>query len=83
MDDARCRRYFLDANSTTYHRQYEALRSVFAEKRSQKEVAKQFGYTYGSFRQLVCMFRRSMRDGDGDGTSPFFESLRSAGRSSR
>ena len=30
MDDSHCRRFFLDASSTTYHRQYEALRAVSA-----------------------------------------------------
>lgn len=85
MDDASCREYFTTAKSTTYHRQYEALRSVFVEGRSQMEVAREFGYSYGSFRQLVLEFRCSMREGfaDANGESPFFESPHSAGRRRR
>jgi DNA-directed RNA polymerase specialized sigma24 family protein len=79
MDDSRCRQFFAEASSTTYHRQYEALRAVFYEERSQKEVAEQFGYTYGSLRQLVHGFRKSVRDGL---PTPFFESLVSADRRS-
>ncbi len=85
MDDASCREYFTDAKSTTYHRQYEALRSVFVDDRSQMEVAEEFGYSYGSLRQLVFEFRRSMGEGfvDAKGESPFFESPNSAGRRRR
>jgi DNA-directed RNA polymerase specialized sigma24 family protein len=79
MDDSRCRQFFAEASSTTYHRQDEALRAVFYEERSQKEVAEQFGYTYGSLRQLVHGFRKSVRDGL---PTPFFESLVSADRRS-
>ena len=52
MDDIRCREFFAQPTQP-YHRQYEALRAVFLEGRSQKEVADQFGYTYDSLRQLV------------------------------
>ncbi len=85
MDDASCREYFTAAKSTTYHRQYEALRSVFVEGRPQREIAEEFGYTYGSLRQLVFEFRRSMRNGvvDDNGESPFFESPNSVGRRRR
>ena len=84
MDDTRCRQYFVDANSTTYHRQYEVLRAVFVEERSQNEVADQFGYTHGSVRQLVHQFRQAMNEGNADdGASPFFESPNPAGRSRR
>ena len=79
MDDSRCRQFFEDANSTTYHRQYEALRAVFCEGHSQKDVAEQFGYTHGSLRQLVHGFRKSVRDGL---PTPFFESPTSAGQRS-
>lgn len=43
----------------TAHRQYEALRAYFVDRRPGKEVADQFGYTLGSFWQLVHEFRRS------------------------
>ena len=51
-------RFFLEpANST--HRQYEALRAYFVEGLSNKEAAKRFGYTEGSFRILVHNFRQN------------------------
>lgn len=43
----------------TAHRQYEALRAYFVDRRPGKEVANQFGYTLGSFWQLVHEFRRN------------------------
>jgi hypothetical protein len=39
MDDTRCRQFFSDADSTIYHRQYEALRAVFVEGLPQNDVA--------------------------------------------
>lgn len=42
------------------HRQYEALRAYFVEKRPSSEVARQFGYTPGSFRVLCSDFRRDV-----------------------
>ena len=68
MDDTQCQDYFAKPTHT-YHRQYEALRAVFVEGRRQKEVARSFGYSYDSFRQLVRQFRRA-------GGSPFFEMFR-------
>jgi transposase len=51
-------RFFLQpANST--HRQYEALRAYFVEGLSNKQVAKRFGYTEGSFRVLAHEFRKN------------------------
>ena len=44
------------ANST--HRQYEALRAFFVDKLPSQEAARRFGYSPGSFRVLVCQFRR-------------------------
>ena len=54
------------------HRRYEALRAVFLDGRSQKEVADHFGYRYSTLRQLVYEFRRHGLDGDE--ASPFFAS---------
>ncbi len=48
--------FFLTPQNTK-HRQYEALRTYFVEGRSAREVAERFGYTVGSFRQLVHQFR--------------------------
>jgi hypothetical protein len=75
MDDKQCRRFFLDADSATYHRQYEALRAIFVDGLPQNDVAATYGYTSGSMRQLVHGFRRAMRS---DSPPPFFNSPRSA-----
>jgi hypothetical protein len=79
MDDTRCRRFFFEADSATYHRQYEALRAIFVEGRPQNDVADQYGYTHGSMRQLVHCFRTAMRSGS---PPPFFKRQGSAGRRS-
>jgi len=49
-------RVFLEP-STAVHRQYEALRAYFVERRSCAAVAERFGYTPGSFRVLAHKFR--------------------------
>jgi len=72
MDDTACQAFFLQPTQT-YHRRYEALRAVFVEGRSQKDVAAEFGFTYGSMRQLVFDFRQYCDAQDGPGVSPFFE----------
>ncbi len=77
MDAARCRRFFLDADSATYHRQYEALRAVFVDGHPQNDVADKYGYTHGSMRQLVHQFWTAMRS---DSPPPFFRSRGSVGR---
>jgi transposase len=71
MDDSRCREFFSQPTQS-YHRQYEALRAVFMEGHSQKEVADRFGYTYDSLRQLVHEFRK--QGGPVSDGSPFFVS---------
>jgi len=55
---------FLQPTNPT-HRQYEALRAYFVDNLSNKEAAKRFGYTEGSFRVLVHHFRQ-------DSHRPFF-----------
>lgn len=40
-----------------FHRQYEALRAVFIEGRTQKDVAQEFGFQYSTLRQMVYDFR--------------------------
>jgi hypothetical protein len=42
MDDAALSQFFLRPTQTC-HRQYEALRAVFVDERSQKIVAEEFG----------------------------------------
>jgi hypothetical protein len=76
MDDLRCRRFFLDADSAIYHRQYEALRAIFVDGLPQNDVADQYGYTYGSMRQLVHRFRTAIRAGS---PPPFFKNPSPAG----
>ena len=71
MDDIRCRAFFIQP-AQPYHRQYEALRAVFVEGHSQKEVADRFGYTYDSLRQLVRAFRQ--QDQQALASAPFFAS---------
>jgi DNA-directed RNA polymerase specialized sigma24 family protein len=71
MDDTPCREFFSQPTNP-YHRRYEALRAVFVEGRSLQEVAEQFGFEYGSLRQLVYEFRQHCRH-PAD-ASPFFES---------
>jgi transposase len=51
-------RFFLEPANAT-HRQYEALRAYFVEGVTNKEAAKRFGYSEGSFRVLVHQFRQS------------------------
>jgi hypothetical protein len=71
MDDtAYCE--FFQQPTQTYHRRYEALRAVFVDQRCQKEVARAFGFTYDSMRQLVGEFRRYC-DADRNTQDPFFE----------
>lgn len=52
-----CRRFFR-APQHPKQRQYEALRRYFVEARPSQEVAREFGYTAGSFRVLCHQFRR-------------------------
>ena len=71
MDDTACRQFFTDPDQTC-HGRYEALRAVFVDGRSQKEIAAEFGYTYGTMRQLVLKFRQYCNDEDKPSDSPFF-----------
>jgi transposase len=71
MDDIRCKQFFAQPTQP-YHRQYEALRAIFLEGHSQKEVADRFGYTYDSLRQLVRDFRQ--QDDHASASAPFFAS---------
>lgn len=72
MDDMAYRQFFAQPDQT-YQRQYEALRAVFADGRSQKDVAEQFGFTYGTMRQLVFKFRQVCDDHRQPTESLFFE----------
>ena len=71
MDDTPYREFFARPTHP-YHRRYEALRAVFLDGRSQKDVAEHFGYRYSTLRQMVYEFRRQGHN-PGD-ASPFFAS---------
>lgn len=79
MEDAACVNFFSHPTQT-YHRQYEALRAVFVDGRSQKDVADEFGFEYSSFRQLVSQFRRDRNSAEPSVESPFFEAFQLGGR---
>ncbi len=55
-----CQRFFLEPASAK-QRQYEALRAFFVGQQPSAKVARQFGYTPGSFAVLCHHFRRESR----------------------
>lgn len=57
-DLIQCRRFF-DEPDNPKQRQYEALRAYFKEDLPSDEVARIFGYSPGSFRQLCHEFRNT------------------------
>jgi hypothetical protein len=69
MDDIPYQDFFLHP-SQVLHRQYEALRTVFVEHQPLAQVAQQFGYSYGSLRNLVAEFRTRCRAGQATPFSP-------------
>ncbi len=72
MDNTPFRKFFSHPVNP-YHRRYEALRAVFVDGRSQKEVAEHFGFHYSSMRQLVYEFRQHCRTPEPTTQgSPFF-----------
>jgi transposase len=52
-----CRKFFLTPVSAK-QRQYEALRAYFVDGRPSRDVARDFGYSAGSFQVLCHHFRR-------------------------
>jgi len=70
MENPRLREFFSQP-ANLYQRRYEALRAVFLEERSQREVAEEFGFQYPSFRQLIYEFRQRQHAPD---ASVFFGS---------
>jgi transposase-like protein len=52
------------------HRRYEALRSVFVEEQSMKEVAQRFELSYGTVRNWVSEFCRAQDAGQSPPFSP-------------
>jgi transposase-like protein len=70
MDDSRCLDFFR-LPTQPCHRRYEALRAVFVDGRAQKEVAQEYGFSYGSMRQWVRELRQHCRQAVDE--SPFFK----------
>src|SRR5438874_12109440 len=56
-DLTECRRFFAQSHHPK-QRMYEALRAYFLEGRPSRDVARDFGYSPGSFRVLCYQFRR-------------------------
>jgi phage regulator Rha-like protein len=79
MDDTVFRHYFTQPTQV-YHRQYEALRALMVDGRSQKEVAEAFGFRHRSLRQLLYEFRCSFDTGRRSMHSPFFKPSRGSAR---
>ena len=73
MDDTCCHDFFAHPSSTL-HRRFDALRAVFLDHRPLAETAQQFGYRYGTLRNLVSQFRAQRRAG----RPPLFSSPRPA-----
>ncbi len=74
MDDTLCHSFFRQPTQPL-HRRYEALRAFFVDHQPLPEVARQYGYQYGSLRNLVADFRAQCRSG----RLPPFLSTRSLG----
>ena len=60
MDDT-CFNDFFAHPSSALHRRFEALRAVFLDHRPLAEIARRFGYRYGTLRNLVSQFRAQCR----------------------
>ena len=71
MDDTAYHEFFTNPTQP-YHRRYEALRAIFVDGRSQKEVAEEFGFEYSSMRQLAYEFRLYCDAENTSEESPFF-----------
>ena len=69
MNDTACQNFFLQPVQTL-HRQYEALRAVFVARQPLPQLAQQFGYHYGSLRNLVTAFRAHCQAGQAAPFSP-------------
>ncbi len=78
-DDKRCYQFFLKPTQT-YHRQYEAMRAFFVEKRRVQEIAQQFGYQESSLRSMICRFRAEVEN---NAPNPFLFNPNSDGLQSR
>ena len=62
MEGSPDRRFFLEPEQT-FHRRYEALRSVIVDDESIDRVAERFGYRLSAMRSMVSRFRADRRRG--------------------
>jgi DNA-binding CsgD family transcriptional regulator len=69
MDDLLCQQFFLQPTQDL-QRRYEILRAFFIEHQTTTDIARQFGLSRGTVRNLVSDFRRQCRAGQ---IPPFFE----------
>jgi hypothetical protein len=67
MDDPRCQQFFLQPGQTQQKR-YEAVRAVVVDQQPLLDVARRFGFAYGSLRNLISQFYDQIRAGQ---TPPF------------
>jgi transposase-like protein len=74
MDHGVYEPFFLQPTDT-WHRRYEALRSIFVERHPLSEVADRFGISHGTIRNWVSAFRTQYDRGQ----PPPFSSNRRAG----
>jgi hypothetical protein len=63
MDDHRYRQFFLDPQQPE-QRRYEVVRAFFVERQPMPEIARRYGFTYGTIRNLVCQFCAQCHDGN-------------------
>ena len=63
MDDQRYRQFFLDPRQPE-QRRYEILRAYFVERQPMPDIARRYGFTHGTIRNLVSQFRGQFHDGN-------------------
>ncbi len=72
MDDAVFQQFFL-APRQPQQRRYEALRAYFVDRQALPDIARRFGYSHGTLRNMVSEFRAHFQAGQ---ALPFFFRLR-------
>lgn len=63
MDDHRYRQFFLDPQQPE-QRRYEIVRAFFVERQPMPDIARRYGFTHGTIRNLVSQFRAQFHDGN-------------------
>ena len=62
MDRSEHRDFFLQPDQPV-HRRYEALRAIVVDERPLREVAEEFGVSYGTIRNWHSQFLKERRNG--------------------